>query len=119
MVPLPGVLLLTENIRPRGRSLAWNPWLPHGSHETVSQMNHKNLGIGDPCFVLHTFIFTAFLSDYQTGSQDAEALLAGLSARGERGYGIVGSRQQSTEPCAVQPCDGHFLVASMPSLCDK
>lgn len=105
MVPLPGVLLHTKNIRPRGRSLAWNPWLPHGSHETVSQMNHKNLNRGDPCFVLHTF--TAFLSDYQTGSQEAEALLAGLSVRGERGCGILGSRQQSIEPWAVQPCDCH------------
>lgn len=68
MASLPEVLLHTENIRPRGRSLAWNPWLPHESHETVSQMNYGNLNRRDPCFVIHTFIFTAFLSDYQTGT---------------------------------------------------
>ena len=43
MAPLPGVFAHTENMRPRGRSLARNPWLPLRNHETVSQMNQKSL----------------------------------------------------------------------------
>lgn len=46
----------------------------------------------DPWFALLTYSFTAFLQHYQTGSQEAERLLAGLPVRGERGCGILGSR---------------------------
>lgn len=53
----PRVFAHTKNMRPRGRSLARNPWLPLRSHETVSQMNQKSLkGCGSEtpglCFLL-------------------------------------------------------------------
>lgn len=106
MAPFPGVFAHTKNLRPRGRSLARNPWLPLRSHETVSQMNQKSLKGHGSWFVLLIFGFAAFLQHYQTGSQKAELLLGGLPVRGERGCGILGSRQQrASEPCAAQRCD--------------
>lgn len=51
-------------------------------------MNHENLNRRDLCFMIHTFIFTAFISDFQAGTQEAETLLAGLSVR-ERDCGIL------------------------------
>lgn len=46
-----------------------------------------------PCFVLLTFGFAAFLQRYQTGSQEAEPLLADLPVREGAGCDTLGSGQ--------------------------
>lgn len=51
--------------------------------------------------------FTFYPHSFSLKLSGAEALVAGLCVRGDRGCGILGCRQQSIEPCAVQPCDCH------------